>query len=284
MLPRIFCGVLTASVPVFLYFGINRSIPVFLESYFLNNVRYYPVNYSVEGSFKYLINLSRGAVRFTECHPVLLVFFAAGLLWCFLHQSKKIDIFLLLTFLTGFVLIFISGVFFPYYVMVFGCFSVFGVLWLYEIKAFSRIDLQILGILSYFFSVTVCLLFSANLYLLAFSRDDFPQFKVKEVIERSGIENPTILHYGLLDAGFNLPAGLVPEQRFWCEFNLQLPEMKSEQKESIEQGTTDFVITCHEPLYDADRYELIDIYAGDFDREGNSSLFYLYQRNDRAEK
>ena len=189
---------------------------------------------------------------------------------------------MLLTLCTGFIVMFISGVSFPYYVFLYGSFSVFGVLWIKNIHLRIKNGLSAAGIVSFFLCAAVCLLFSTNTYLLAFNTEDFPQFKVKEVIESSGIKDPTILHYGLLDAGFNLPTGLIPRQRFWCSFNLKLPEIETAQKQYIEQGETDFVITCHEPLYDTKNYQLVGTFPGDFSIEGNSSLFFLYQRTETA--
>ena len=282
MLVFIFCGVITASLPVFLYFLINHSVGIFLECYFLNNIRYYPAFSAASGPFRHLINLWRGFLRFVEANPALLIFTAAGLIWCFLHKEKKVGIFMLLTLCTGFIVMFISGVSFPYYVFLYGSFSVFGVLWIKDIHLRIKNGLSAAGIVSFFLCAAVCLLFSTNTYLLAFNTEDFPQIKVKEVIESSGIKDPTILHYGLLDAGFNLPTGLIPRQRFWCSFNLKLPEMETAQKQYIEQGETDFVITCHEPLYETKNYQLVGTYPGDFSIEGNSSLFFLYQRTETA--
>ena len=282
MLVFIICGVITASLPVFLYFLINRSVGIFLECYFLNNIQYYPAFSAASGPFRHIINLWRGFLRFVEANPALLIFIAAGLTWCFTHKEKKVGIFMLLTLCTGFIIMFISGVSFPYYVFLYGSFSVFGVLWGKNIHLRIKNGLSAGGIVSFFLCAVACLLFSTNTYLLAFNKEDFPQFKVKEVIESSGIEDPTILHYGLLDAGFNLPTGLVPQQRFWCSFNLKLPEMATAQKQYIEQGETDFVITCHEPLYETKNYQLVGTYPGDFSIEGNSSLFFLYQKTETA--
>ena len=282
MLIFIICGVITASLPVFLYFGINRSIRVFLECYFLNNIRYYPAFGAASGPFRHLINLWRGFLRFTEANPALLVFTFAGLLWCYLHNEKRVGSFLLLCMAAGFLVMFISGVSFPYYVFIYGSFSAAGVLWINDIHPGGRPGLSTAGIISFYFCMLCCLLFSSNIYLLAYNREDFPQFRVKEIIENSGIEDPTILHYGLLDAGFNLPSGLVPKQRFWCSFNLLLPEMETAQNQYIEQAETDFVITCHEPLYNTKNYQLIGTFPGDFSIEGNSSLFFLYRKSETS--
>ena len=280
MLLKILCGVVTAAVPVFLYFGINHSIRIFLESYFINNIRYYPAFGAASGPFRHMINLWHGFQRFREANPNLLLFTAAGLLWCLLRKQGKMLAFMMLTMLSGFVVMFISGVSFPYYVFIFSSFAVFGAFWFGEIPALSRINLPAAGIVTFFLCVMGNLVLSENIYLLAYEQKDFPQYKVKEVIENSGIQDPTILHYGLLDAGFNLPAGLVPQQRFWCSFNLLLPEMNQAQDEYIEQGVTDFVITCHEPLDDEGKYHLVGTYPGDFARGGGASLFFLYQKND----
>lgn len=282
LLLSILCGVCTAAVPIFLYFGLNHAIGNFTECYFLNNIRYYPAFGSATGPLRYLINLKNGFHRFTEANPAMLICTSAGLLWCFLRQEKQTAAFLLLMFLTGFVLMFFSGVSFPYYVFIYGCFAVYGVMWLAEIPQFAMMKLSLSSLLSFFICALGCLLLSENIYVLEYQTADFPQFKVKKTIEDSCIEDPSILHYGLLDAGFNLPTELVPDQRFWCSFNLLLPEMNEAQDRYIEEGVTDFVITCHEPLYNAENYQLLGTYPGDFARDRNSSLFFLYQRIDSS--
>ena len=278
IIPGIAAGVMIISVPVLLYFFLNHALDIFAECYFINNVRYYPAFGSAEGPFRLAVNLWNGVRRFLEANPMVPVLFAAGLVWCFMRDEKNLAAFLLLTGLSGFLIIFMNGTSFPYYTFVFGCFSVLGLMWLSEIPQTGESMLSLSLKISFFACAAGILSFSENMYLLAYEKKDFPQFRAAEVIRQSGIENPSVLHYGLLDAGFNMDQGLVPGQRFFCHFNLLLPEQETEQKRYIDESVTDYVITCHLPLFETDNYELAGTFPGDFQKNGNSSQFFLYQR------
>ena len=280
ILRNIFCGVLLTCIPVFLYFVINRSVQVFLECYFLNNVRYYPAFGSARGPFRIFINLRRGLMRFIDANVFALILFAAGLIWCYLRKAKELGSFMLLTFLTGYLVIFFSGTSFPYYVMIFGSFSVVGFICLMEIPTLSERYLPAAAPVILFLCLEAILFLSPNIYVLRYNIEDFPQFKAKVLMERSGIKNPSLLHYGLLDAGYNLMTGIVPQERFFSFFNLKLPGMAEEQKRYIDEGIVDFVVTCHVPLYETENYELIDTSPGDFTKDGSASLFFLYKRTE----
>lgn len=275
---NIMCGVALTFLPVFLYFAINHATGIFLECYFLNNIRYYPAFGSAQGPFRYLINLWRGLIRFKESNVYVLILFFIGLLWCYMRKAKNLGFFMLLTFLTGYLVIFFSGTSFPYYVMIFGSFSVSGIMWLMEIPALKERNLPNTIPIFFILCIEAILFLSPNLYVVRYNLEDFPQYKAKLLIEESEIENPSLLHYGLLDAGYNLMTGIVPQQRFFSFFNLKLPGMAEEQDRYIKEGTVDFVVTCHVPLYETDNYELIDTSPGDFTKDGSASLFFLYKR------
>ena len=282
---RIAAGAALTCIPVFLYFAINRAVGIFLECYFLNNVRYYPAFGTARGPFRHIINLFRGAIQFASSNGFVLASFVTGMICCFLPSGKKDRFcdkdtgrFMLLTFLSGYILIFFSGTSFPYYVMIFGSFGILGVAGLADFLRPQEKHTPAAAAAAWFLSVMAVLLFSPNIYVTRYELSDFPQYKAMKLIEASGIEHPSLLHYGFLDAGYNLMTGIVPEQRFFSFFNLKLPGMAEEQKRYVEEGQTDFVVTCHVPLYETDKYELIDTSPGDFTAHGDASAFFLYQR------
>lgn len=69
-------------------------------------------------------------------------------------------------------------------------------------------------------------------------------------------ENPTLLNYGFMDAGFFTAAGIVPNVKYFHQTNVPLQEMKDEQIRYIEEGLCDYVVTrgtepeCIHNLYD----------------------------------
>ncbi|MBQ6517106.1 MAG: hypothetical protein IJI14_00205 [Anaerolineaceae bacterium] len=278
MLIGIGCGVIAVSFPVIGFFLLNHAGNALLEGYFLNNILYYPSVGTASGPFRLLINLWRGLLRFREAYPFVVVLFAAGLLWMSLHKEKKSFVFLIMTAVSGFFLIFFSGTSFPYYTLIFGIFSGFGLLWPVDLLRSTKEVLPRDLFVPFFLCAGGLLCFSGNMYMLLYSKAAYPQYKIRDVIYNSGIEEPTLLHYGLLDAGFNLTSGLVPEQRFFCQFPLEIPGMRAEQDRYIDEAVTDFVVTCHVPLKETENYELIGSYPGDFTEDGGSSQFYFYQK------
>jgi hypothetical protein len=267
-----------ASIPVIVYFAANNALDSLWNVYFYNNLHYYTAKETSSGSVRILLNYRSGFIRMCNSHPVMMLLSAAGILWCAVRKHIRSGLFLMLTMVSGFAVIFWGGVSFPYYVFIFSFFSVCGAMWLLEIPVLSRVNVTRSAGFAFYAAMACILLLGLNIYLLRYEPSDFPQYQAKNVIEKSGIEDPTILHYGLLDAGFNLAAGLVPRQRFFCFYNLNLPEMKAEQQRYIDEAETDFVLTCHMPLPPSDNYQLAGSWPGDFKANGNSSSFFLYQK------
>ncbi len=278
LLLSVLAGGITVSIPVIVYFAANHALGSLWEVYFYNNMHYYTVLEEFSGPVRILLNYRSGLIRMWDSHPVMLVLSAAGLLWCAARKHIRSGLFLMLTMVSGFAVIFWGGVSFPYYVFIFSFFSVLGAMWLFEIPALTRVNAALPAVCVFYICMVCILLLGPNIYLLRFEPSDFPQYQVKNVIENSGIGDPVILHYGFLDAGFNLAAGLVPRQRFFCFYNLDLPEMKAEQQRYIDDAEADFVLTCHMPLEPSDNYEFIGSWPGDFKPNGNSSRFFLYQK------
>ena len=278
MVLSIIGGVIAASVPVFLYFLLNRAVKIFAECYFLNNILYYPALGSAEGPFRFLINLWNGVLLFWETNPLILIFFMISVIRNFLCHDRKTAAFQLLTFGLGFSLIFVNGTSFIYYTFIFAGFWGSALGWVNISPSFMKKSHPEMVCISAFVCLGLLLILSPNIYMLAYEKQDYPQYRVMEVIRNSGIEDPSLLHYGLLDDGFNLTSDLIPRERFFCTFNLLLPEMKSEQDRYIDEAIPDFAVTCHVPLINSDNYELIGEYPGYYLADGDTSQFFLYQK------
>lgn len=90
------------------------------------------------------------------------------------------------------------------------------------------------------------------------SRDTAMQYRMAAHIRQ--VENPTLLNYGFMDAGFFTAAGIVPKVKYFHQTNVPLQEMLDEQIRYIQEGLCDFVVTRgREPLCIHDRYELIAV-------------------------
>lgn len=278
MMTGIISGVIVLSIPVFLYFAANHAVKDFLECYFYNNIRYYPALGSAEGPFRLLINLWNGLLLFIQTNPLILVFFVIGVIWNCLHHDRRSAAFQLLTFGMGFFFIFMNGTSFIYYTFIFACFWGLGLEWANSFALFSNRFHPENVFVSFFLCLGGILILSENIYMLRYEKQEYPQFRTAEIIRNSGIEDPSLLQYGLLDDGFNLTAGLIPRERFFCHFNLLLPELKTEQQRYIDEAIPDFVVTCHVPLPDTENYELIEELPGYYTADGDASQFFFYQK------
>lgn len=96
-------------------------------------------------------------------------------------------------------------------------------------------------------------------------RETLPQYQFAEVITKS--ENPTLLNYGFLDAGFYLASGTLPNCKAFCRLNAPIPEMQRLQDEYLLDGKCEYVVTKR-PV-DVPFYDLIMI----------KDKYYLYQRS-----
>ena len=107
------------------------------------------------------------------------------------------------------------------------------------------------------------------------------QYRIKEIIENVGIENPTVMDYNTLCTGVNTAAGLVPNIRFFSKFNLPLDEIKIFQDKCFEEGCTDFVIIETREIYDYEEFEQY-IHLGGFEGNIHNSkrpyYYHLYMR------
>jgi len=99
----------------------------------------------------------------------------------------------------------------------------------------------------------VCLVFafykSPNTYMLGASRADQVQYQFAEIMHET--EDPTLLNYGFLDAGFYTAADILPTERFFQMQNISyeaFPEMMDSQDACIREQRVDYVITRGEEV------------------------------------
>ncbi len=145
-----------------------------------------------------------------------------------------------------------GAVCYSYYTLVFAVFAVFfclpvcmGLSHLPE-EPKPKILTAALVTASLILSGTFAYCTSTNTYLTAYQKEELPQYKFAKIINRA--EDPTLLNYGFLDGGFYTVADIVPESKYFCRLNIQLPEMYAAQAAEILSQTPDFVVTRSHPL------------------------------------
>ncbi|MBQ9309204.1 MAG: hypothetical protein IJ229_14880, partial [Clostridia bacterium] len=170
---------------------------------------------------------------------------------------------------------------YPYYAFILAAFTLPGYRALTDLAGMLRAPALPRMILTLFFSA-LCIFWgytaSLNTYLLGTDRQAMPQYQFAAIISQN--EDATLLNYGFLDGGFYTAAGITPSSRFFCQLNISLPEMTQEMNRSLQEGSTDYVVTRGRRL-DSDRYTLVAQssfpYQSNADRP-RSFTYYLYRR------
>ena len=278
-------GVGAVSAVVFGYFAIHGAVADFMTVYFYNNLFLYPVE--AEGSKLELIeNCLRSTLQYNGSYSWLIT---AGL-FLFLLQLRthwRDLIMSLLTFTGLTVGTYWGGRGYTYYGLILAVYTIFGLIALIRACQMAKLTISkplpsavILSslALTVLLLVCYCLNKSDNTYLMAYKKEDHPAYRFAQTINT--VEDATILNYGFLDGGFYYAAGVDPSCKFFCTLNINAPDMWSSQRDAINNGDVDFVITRRYPLsrYSANSscYVLVD--EASFYIEGMDFPYYLYQK------
>ncbi|MBA4383604.1 MAG: hypothetical protein C0410_02610 [Anaerolinea sp.] len=241
-------GVLVASLPWIIYFGINHSIKDWLDIYFLSNFKYYAKSNSIYSGIKHILQQIQ---KQSHLNPLFYGLLLIGLLMLGATKKFLTNPFHRLGILTCGLLLVISvyggGTAFPYYFLIFSPLIVFGFVILLGLcfeeygKIKSNKLFVTLTIISVFTTCLFSLQFNQNVYLLEKSREDLVQYKFSSIINES--ESPTLLNYGALDMGFYTTTGITPKMKFFYISNSGYPGQIEEQNEYIKNKGVEFIVT-----------------------------------------
>lgn len=242
----ILAGVISASIPIICYFVFHSALDSLFEAYFYNNIFLYADRQTAAAT-----RILNGFLYYAQCAPAQLILTLFGLLWFITRKSRQQLFFSLLTLLSSVIFIYIGGMYHGYSGIPLSLFAIFGLLGIWDV--ITRANVIRSGINHYALSLSLpCLLlnlitvsaFSNNMRYLDHTKEDWFQYKMKAVIEQSGIRQPTILFYNMGDAGINTVSELIPNLRFFCYYhNPNLEDMVKEQRECIENQCADFIVT-----------------------------------------
>lgn len=276
-------GMLTASLPVLIYFLANGAISDLWEAYFYNNIFLYDtpefsnqVLASLPAAIERIVRIAHGAFKGVCSNPVFALLIAAG--FFFLIFKKGFSSTLRLALLLSFILL-IAGIYwgkyYVYYSMPLAAFAVFGFWALHKrctIKFRPAVSLVLLiAVVSSFF-------LSGNTYFMKYEKEELVTYRFAQKINT--VEDATLLEYSFLDGGFYHAAQITPTCRFFCKLSITLPEQAEALQSVVDNGSVDFVVTRDE-LLDSPLYSCIDSAEHFF--EGKIRHYYLYQLNDTAQ-
>ncbi len=284
-------GAAAATLPVLAYFALNGAISDLFQTYFYYNIGLYPQNEpGAAGFFAPLVNVIKGAGAGMGVNwpcTLLLAIGAFALLRgkgrLLRHRRELAVICACITALAAFT--FIGGrSYLSYYALIFDCFAPLGAAaaigLLGELRFFKRLASGARTALTAALAALLAalgLLLNNNTYLLKYKKADMPQYRFAGIMnEKPGA---TLLNYGFLDGGFYFASGISPSCKYFCELNLDLSEMKAEQRRMVERREVDFVVTRGRKLeaggVDCAGYELCAEAAFPF--EGKTFVYYLYR-------
>lgn len=269
-------GIITASLPVIIYFAVNDSFQYLWEVYFYDNIFLYSTGSVLPPVIKQIVNLLWGLVSFAAYNTFALIMLIAAFYSILKMKDKTLLLIFSAIVLSGFLFSFVGGRAYAYYSLTMSVFSPVGIVWTIEFikqKKAVKISGKRKKALLYCVCLFLTFLLNRNSYSLFADKNDMPQFRFNSIIsEKSGA---SLLNYGFLDGGFYTVTGIVPDCRFFCGLNIELPELKETQDKYISSGQADFIITKDEkPEFPG--YVCID--KCEYMYWSSKSTYYLYSK------
>ncbi len=277
----IFAGLLCVSIPILGYFYTNGAIGHLFTVYFYDNIFTYS---SVTSNHGMPVKLALNLLHGVSCtlRNNLWVCISCGCILLILAKVKQYRdlVFYCSSFAGLFFFVFIGGVNFSYYSFILSAFIPIGVFAIaFAVQPFidrnklypalSRYSF----VLIFTFSIAYAFLLTQNSYLMMTQKEELPQFKFASIINQK--PDATLLNYDFLDGGFYTVAGIIPNCKSFCALNINKPEYRNIQKECIDRGKVDFVVTRDKELNN-DQYSICS--TASFYFEGGMRNYRLYQR------
>lgn len=253
-------GFFVALIPAFIYFLANNAVPIFLESYFYNNLFLYSTGYGPSS-----VSLIQHISSIFSISMILNKYVYQGLILTtiFMAATKRRHFVLFaFLFMPMFLILYIPTTHMFYY-----NFILSGVITCSIIplaigldKIFEKSKFKFAPIISLCLvaaGIIVTITSNPNLTLINQPDDVIPQIKFAKEINAK--ENATILTYDVVDDGFYLYSDTLPNCRAFAYMTIVdfIPELVEEQDNMIANSEFDFIITRSDE-YEWDNYEIID--------------------------
>ena len=268
----ILAGVVLISAPVLFYFNRHHALTDLWNAYFFNNLFVYGKTSSFSSMIKGLMSGAASMLTYNDT-TVLLILFSLITLWR--DGRRNISVYVFLTFVFSFGLIYAGGINQKYYSEILCIFVPIGLAQLWNrtnLLSLEPIQQRVTHILLPLLFVAA-LFGNENREMLFQPRSEMPQYIFKETLQ----EHPgaTLFNYGALDIGLYTTADIVPSTRYFCMLNLPSEEMIIEVEHYMADGVTDFIVS-RELTVDSPCYRLIQ--STDYPDSGKWYTYYLYER------
>lgn len=270
---QIFIGVILATCPWIIYFGINNSIRDWFEVYIYDNIFYYSSSNWRNGGIWY--NLSLGLNHIISVYTIawFVIIFAIVYAWTGQKKEQAAGIIMLVP---AFIFAYIGGTSFTYYAYFITAFLPVLLISILDVFNRDKCISKARYLESYFLIVifvVISLCTSNNKHLIGVKKSDTPYYRFKEIICKE--ENATLFNYNSLDMGFYTVCDILPSCRAFCKLNNPVSKFQDEHRWCYENAVCEFVVTMRE-LEESSNYILVD--SCKYNPDGEYVTYYLYQR------
>ena len=271
-------GFAALSVPVILFFAVNKALPDMIDIYFIQNIFRYNMGSAEEASaITKLIDPVMMLIMYCGKNFQLPLFFAIGQIFMY-KRNKKVACMLTISFITCFFFAFIGSKSYPYYAFAITPLTVIG--W-----APAAIGLDILlkekkttvkNALVIAAAAVTCALSlgeARNTEHYGISKEDYPGYNLSQIILQD--DDRSLICYGFLDRGFYTYTYQDPDMRYFTYLNADSEHILEVQRDLIRSHEYKYIITEYDPIK-VEGYSLIAT-----DKSPTEDIdYYLYMRDD----
>lgn len=253
-------GMVITALPWIIYFGLNHAIGDWLTIYFYDNIVLYAKHVTV---WEKLSSLCNSFCKDFGQNPLAIFLILLGLVSFGItkkyFQSRFGRLSVMLSFLTLYIMVYIGGVRYDYYMLIAIPFTLFGTITVID-HVTSMPDMWINRAMDHVIkkrgaiaAIGLCTVIVTGYVAVAANslpyygkkKSDYPQYQFAEIINKK--PGATLLNYGFIDGGFYLAAGIepLPGNKFFCKVNISqkvFPEMYEEQISMVAEKKVDYVV------------------------------------------
>lgn len=243
-------GMIVVTIPWIIYFGVNKAILDWLDTYILINIRSYARSLTLLERIVFIIyNISWNIINNAVFGILCCISIASLILSKKFVKSKLGKISLVVCSFLLALGVYGGGQGFIYYFLIFSPFVVLGFIVILDFMKLkydhiiTNVVSTIIIIISLIIIVPVTLYYNQNTYMLKLDKEELVQYKFASIINKT--DNATLLNYGYLDEGFYTTTGITPNIRFFQKQNIyysKYPLNIDEQNRYIKDKEIEFVV------------------------------------------
>lgn len=275
-------GMLIASVPWLVYFGINGAFSALWSEYFFKNIFVYGGSEQTSIVHKLLDYAEILKHNFRVNYSYFLLIFLGFCYFMICRQYSKLQksgIFLMCGF--SYLLIYIGRVW-NYYALPLSVFAVLGIVFVGRlaggIKIKFKIPIYIACLASCLAGVVFSFANAQSIPSMGVEEEELFQYEIRDLIGNA--EDNSLLLYGFFDLGLYTLCDIEPSSKYFFANNLTDPERENEWDKIISEKKVNYVITNEAASSRIpDSYELIYRRIGTL--EDREVEIFLYERKDK---